>query len=96
VGPEVAGRDDLFFVYLVNQEDGSLIGPIWIHHHQDGLVTPDIPLFKQFKESIEAAMKMPTPKAPTPQFTVKKPIWMFRNLVSAVVVVQSLRSTNLA
>jgi hypothetical protein len=63
VGPEVAGRDDLFFVYLVNQEDGSLIGPIWMHHHKDGLVTPDIPLFKQFKESIEAATKMPTPKA---------------------------------
>jgi hypothetical protein len=57
--------DDLFFVYLVNQ-DGSLIGPIWIHHQKDGLDTPDIPLFKQFKESIEAATKVPTSKAPTP------------------------------
>jgi hypothetical protein len=65
VGPEVAGRDDLFFVYLVN-EDGSLIGPIWIHHQKDGLDTPGIPLFKQFKESIEAATKVPTSKEPVP------------------------------
>ena len=65
VGAEVAGRDDLFFVYLVSP-DGSLTGPIWIHHQKDGLDTPDIPLFKQFKESVEAASKVPTLKAPTP------------------------------
>lgn len=65
VGPEVAGRDDVFFVYLVNQ-DGSLIGPIWIHHQKDGLETPDMPLFKQFKESVDAATKVQTSKAPTP------------------------------
>jgi hypothetical protein len=65
VGPEVAGRDDLFFVYLVN-ENGSLIGPIWIHHQKDGLDTLDIPLFRQFKESIEAATKVPASKEPTP------------------------------
>jgi len=64
VGPEVAGRDDLFFVYLVN-EDGSLIGPIWIHHQKDGLGTPDIPLFQQFKEFLDAASKAQTSKAPT-------------------------------
>ena len=65
VGPEVAGRDDLFFVYLVI-ENGSLLGPIWIHHQKDGLDTPDIPLFRQFKESIEAATKVPASKEPTP------------------------------
>lgn len=64
VGPEVAGRDDLFFVYLGNP-DGSLTGPIWIHHQKDGLDTPDIPLFKQFKESIDAASNVQTSKAPT-------------------------------
>jgi hypothetical protein len=64
VGPEVAGRDDLFFVYLVN-EDGSLIGPIWIHHQKDGLDTPDIPLFQQFKEFLDAASKAQTSKEPT-------------------------------
>jgi hypothetical protein len=65
VGPEIAGRDDIFFVYLVN-ENGSLIGPMWIRHQKNGLDTPDIPLFKQFKESIEAASKVSTTKAPTP------------------------------
>lgn len=69
-GPEVAGRDDLFFVYLFNP-DGSLTGPIWMHHQKDGLDTPDVPLFKQFKESIDAASKVQaskaqTSKAPTP------------------------------
>ena len=64
VGPEVAGRDDLFFVYLVN-EDGSLVGPIWIHHQKDGLNTPGIPLFQQFKEFLDAASKAQTSKAPT-------------------------------
>jgi len=71
VGPEVAGRDDLFFVYLVNQ-NGSLIGPIWIHHQKDGLDTPGIPLFKQFKESIEAAAKVATSKAPTSRTTTSE------------------------
>jgi hypothetical protein len=65
VGPEVAGRDDLFFVYLVNP-NGSLTGPIWIHHQKDGLDTPGIPLFQQFKESIDAASKVATSKAHTP------------------------------
>jgi hypothetical protein len=65
VGPEVAGSDDLFFVYLI-KGDGSLIGPIWIHHQKDGLDTPDIPLFKEFKESIDAASKAQTSKPPTP------------------------------
>lgn len=64
VGPEVAGRDDLFFVYLVNP-DRSLTGPVCIHHQKDGLDTPNIPLFKQFKESIDAASKVQTSKAPT-------------------------------
>jgi hypothetical protein len=69
-GPEVAGPDDLFFVYLSNP-DGSLTGPIWMHHQKDGLDTPDVPLFKQFKESIDAASKVQaskaqTSKAPTP------------------------------
>ena len=63
-GPEVAGRDDLFFVYLVNP-DRSLTGPIWIHHQKDGLDSPDIPLFKQFKDSIDAAAKVQTSKAQT-------------------------------
>ena len=63
-GPEVAGRDDLFFVYLFNP-DGSLTGPIWMHHQKDGLDTPDVPLFKQFKESIDAASKVQASKAPT-------------------------------
>jgi hypothetical protein len=65
VGAELGSPDDLFYVYLVNQ-DGSLLGPIWMHHQKDGLDSPDIPLFKQFKESIEAASKQPTSKAPTP------------------------------
>jgi hypothetical protein len=65
VGAEVGSPDDLFYVYLVNQ-DGSLLGPIWMHHQKDGLDSPGIPLFKQFKESIEAASKLPTSKAPTP------------------------------
>jgi hypothetical protein len=61
----VASRNDLFYVYLVNP-DGSQLGPIWMHYQRDGLDTPDIPLFKQFKESVEAASKVPTSKAPTP------------------------------
>jgi hypothetical protein len=65
VGPEVKGRDDLFFVYLVSP-DGSLTGPIWIRRQKDGLDTPDIPLFKQFKEFLDAASKVQTSKAPTP------------------------------
>ena len=69
-GPEVAGRDDLFFVYLFNP-DGSLTGPIWMQHQKDGLDTPNVPLFKQFKGSIDAASKVQaskaqTSKAPTP------------------------------
>ena len=63
-GPEVAGRDDLFFVYLFNP-DGSLTGPIWMHHQKDGLDTPDVRLFKQFKESIDAASKVQASKAQT-------------------------------
>ena len=51
-------------VYLINP-DGSLTGPIWMHHQKDGLATPDIPLFKQFKESIDAASKVQTSKTPT-------------------------------
>jgi hypothetical protein len=64
VGPEIAWRDDIFFVYLVN-ENGSLIGPMWIHHQKDELGTPDIPVFKEFKESIAAASKVSTTKAAT-------------------------------
>jgi hypothetical protein len=63
-GPEVAGRDDLFFVYLVNP-DRSLTGPIWMHHQKDGLDAPDIPLFKQFKDSMDAAAEVQTSKAQT-------------------------------
>jgi hypothetical protein len=65
VGAEVGSPDDLFYVYLVDP-DGSVQGPIWKHYKKDGLNIPEMPLFKQFKESVEAALKAPAPKAPTP------------------------------
>lgn len=56
LGAEVGSSDDLLYVYLVNSDD-SIQGPIWKRFMKDGLDTPDIPLFKQLKDEVEAAAK---------------------------------------
>jgi hypothetical protein len=59
VGAGVGPTDDLLYVYTV-QTDGSLQGPIWKQYLKDGLDAPDILLFKQLKDAVEAASKQQT------------------------------------
>jgi hypothetical protein len=53
-GGEVGPPDDLFWVYQVDTK-GELSGPYWRMMKKDGLKTPDLELFKKFKEDVEAA-----------------------------------------
>ncbi len=67
VGP-VAGAEtgplyDLLFVYPKSQ-DGSLGGPAWKRTLDHGLDMPDLPLFKKFKEEVEAASAKQAKKTP--------------------------------
>ena len=56
LGAEAGSPDDLLYVHLVDQ-DGSVHGPIWKQYLKDGLDVPEIPLFKQLREAVEAAGK---------------------------------------
>jgi hypothetical protein len=53
---EAGSPDDLLYVYTLHP-DGSLQGPIWKQYLKNGLNAPEIPLFKQLKEAVEAAEK---------------------------------------
>ena len=56
LGAEVGPGDDLLYVYMQTSEH-ELQGPIWKQYLKDGLDTPGIPLFKQLKDTIEAAQE---------------------------------------
>jgi hypothetical protein len=60
VGAEVGPPDDLLNVYILTPKDGRQ-GPIWKQYLKDGLDKPSIPLFKQLKETVEAAQKAQKP-----------------------------------
>jgi hypothetical protein len=62
-GAEVGSPYDSLTVYIKNQ-DGSLGGPFWRRTQDHGLDEPDLPLFKKFKEAVEAASKAPAKKTP--------------------------------
>jgi hypothetical protein len=65
LGAKVGPVEDLFSVYILNP-DGSLQGPIWRQYMKDGLDAPELPLFKQFKKTIESASKQAASKPSTP------------------------------
>jgi len=56
LGAEVGPNEDMLYVYLVNP-DGKKFGPVWHRFLKDGLDKPDMPLFQEFKDRVEAASK---------------------------------------
>jgi hypothetical protein len=46
----------MLYVYLVNP-DGKKFGPLWHQFLKDGLDKPEMPLFQQFREQVDAATK---------------------------------------
>jgi hypothetical protein len=62
-GAETGPPYDLLSVYPKSQ-DGSLGGPAWKRTLNHGLDMPDLPLFKKFKEEVEAASAKQTKKTP--------------------------------
>jgi hypothetical protein len=64
VGAEIGPKEDLLSVYLV-KPDGKRMGPIWKQYLKDGLDKPEMPLFKQFRDAVDAAAKAPA-KQSTP------------------------------
>jgi hypothetical protein len=62
-GGETGPLYDLLFVYPKSQ-DGSLGGPAWKRTLNHGLDMPDLPLFKKFKEEVEAASAKQTKRTP--------------------------------
>jgi hypothetical protein len=62
-GGEVGPPYDLLVVYTKNP-DSSLGGPYWNRTQDRGLDAPDLPLFKKFKEAVEAASKTQAKKTP--------------------------------
>jgi hypothetical protein len=66
-GPAYGGEGgspyDVLFVYT-RSPDGSLVSPHWDGTLNHGLDAPDLPLFKKFKEAVEAASKAPAKKTP--------------------------------
>jgi len=50
-------------VYAKNP-DGSLGGPLWNRTLDHGLDAPGLPLFKKFKDEVEASSKTQTKKTP--------------------------------
>jgi hypothetical protein len=62
-GAEVGPPHDLLHVYQKNP-DGSLGGLFWSRTQDHGLDAPDLPLFKKFKEAVEAASKVQAKKTP--------------------------------
>jgi len=62
-GAEVGPPYDLLYVYPKNP-DNSLGGPSWKKMQDHGLDAPDLPLFKKFKDEVEAAIKAQAKKTP--------------------------------
>ena len=60
---EVGPAHDLLVVYAKNP-DGSLGGPLWNRTLDHGLDAPGLPLFKKFKDEVEASSKTQTKKTP--------------------------------
>ncbi len=56
IGAEVGPNEDMLYVYLVNP-DGKKFGPVWHEYLKDGLDKPEMPLFRKFKEQVDAATK---------------------------------------
>jgi hypothetical protein len=53
-GAEVGPPDDLLWVFAVDHK-GELAAPYWRRTKKDGLKTPEMELFKRFKDDVEAA-----------------------------------------
>jgi hypothetical protein len=62
-GGEAGSPYDVLFVYT-RSPDGSLVSPHWDGTLDHGLDAPDLPLFKKFKEAVEASSKTPAKKTP--------------------------------
>jgi hypothetical protein len=63
-GVENGPTDDLFWVYWRNT-DGKLNGPIWQESLKDGLATPKLVLFQDFKDEVtKKAAEQAKKKAP--------------------------------
>lgn len=62
---QVGLLDDRLEVYILNPDE-SLMGPIWRHSLKDGLDSPEMPLFAQFKKAIDTASKQAASKAGNP------------------------------
>lgn len=63
VGGEAGTSDDLFEV-CQGDGNGKVSAPIWMHTRRDGLDTPDLTLFKQFKDAVDKAYPMQTASQP--------------------------------
>jgi hypothetical protein len=57
---DVGSPNDLFEVCILNP-DGSRTGPIWTRSMKDGLDPPNISLFQQLKQAVDAASKSAHP-----------------------------------
>lgn len=57
---DVGSPNDLLEVCILNL-DGSRTGPIWTRSMKDGLGPPNIPLFQQLKQAVDAASKSAHP-----------------------------------
>lgn len=53
-GGEVGPPNDLLWVCTIDS-DGSLSPPLWSRTEKDGLESPDVPLFKEFKRQVDQA-----------------------------------------
>jgi hypothetical protein len=53
-GGEVGPPDDLLWVCTLDT-DGKLNEPLWHRTEEDGLESPDVPLFKEFKSEVDTA-----------------------------------------
>ncbi len=53
-GAEVGPPDDLLWVCML-KPDGTLSAPLWSRTEKDGLESPDVPLFKEFKREVDKA-----------------------------------------
>jgi hypothetical protein len=57
---DVGSPNDFLEVCILNP-DGSRTGPIWTRSLKDGLDPPNIPLFQQLKQAVDAASKSAHP-----------------------------------
>ena len=63
-GAEVGPPDDLMSVHMVT--NGDLGSPLWRKSQKDGLEAPDLKLFQNFKEEVEATAAQAKNKKPAP------------------------------